>query len=145
MASVPPGKAGSASAVQNTVRQVSTAMGVAVLGAVISFHYRPAIEPTLTRVTEETHRHPDPSVGESIESTVAFAKTLGASGDALRSQATGALATAGTVASALAALAFVLLVAAIWIDDSDWLWQTWGVVAVTALPIAALATPGPCT
>ncbi|WP_017535082.1 MFS transporter [Nocardiopsis alba] len=83
MASVPPGKAGSASAVQNTVRQVSTAMGVAVLGAVISFHYRPAIEPTLTRVTEETHRHPDPSVGESIESTVAFAKTLGASGDAL--------------------------------------------------------------
>lgn len=64
-----------------------------------------------------------------------FFCALGASGDALRTQARGALATAGAVASGLAALAFVLLVAAIWLDDSgaDWLWRTWGVVAVTAL------------
>ena len=60
---------------------------------------------------------------------------LGAAGDALRTQARGPLATAGTVASGLAAFAFVLLVAAIWIDDSDseFLWRAWGVVAITAL------------
>jgi len=60
---------------------------------------------------------------------------LGAAGDALRTQARGALATAGAVASGLAAFAFVLLTLAIWFDDSDseFLWRAWGVVAITAL------------
>ena len=44
---------------------------------------------------------------------------LGAAGDALRTQARGALATAGAVASGLAAFAFALLTLAIWFDDSD--------------------------
>ena len=59
---------------------------------------------------------------------------LGASGDTLRTQTTGALSTAGAVAAALAGLAFALLVAAVWLPgDEEWLWQTWGVAAVTAL------------
>jgi hypothetical protein len=60
---------------------------------------------------------------------------LGAAGDALRTQARGGLATAGAVASGLAAFAFALLTLAIWFDDSgsEFLWRAWGVVAITAL------------
>ncbi|WP_053615254.1 MFS transporter [Nocardiopsis sp. NRRL B-16309] len=88
MSSVPPGKAGAASAVQNTVRQVATAMGVAVLGALISFRYRAGITPELERVaqSEET---PDLApaelheAGESVEATMALARGLGEQGRAL--------------------------------------------------------------
>ncbi len=63
-----------------------------------------------------------------------FFAAVGAAGDALRRDARGPLSTAGAVASALAGLAFVLLVAAIWLgDDRTALWQAWGVSAVTAL------------
>ncbi|WP_190394475.1 MFS transporter [Nocardiopsis quinghaiensis] len=88
MSSVPPGKAGSASAVQNTVRQLGTAMGVAVLGAVISFRYRADITPALERAAErEGAGNPGPEelrpAGESIEATMALARRMGDEGRAL--------------------------------------------------------------
>ncbi|WP_051064661.1 MFS transporter [Nocardiopsis halotolerans] len=87
MSSVPPGRAGAASAVQNTVRQVATAMGVAVLGAVISFRYRAGITPTLETFAREEAEGLDGeelrSAGESIEGTLAIARNLGEEGRAL--------------------------------------------------------------
>ncbi len=79
MASVPKEQAGAASAVQNTVRQVATALGVAVLGAVISMVYRSGIDEHLAGLPEEMRR----SGGESIEGTMAVADRLGESGNAL--------------------------------------------------------------
>lgn len=88
MASVPPGKAGAASAVQNTSRQLGTAMGVAVLSAVLAFYYRARITPTLQefaqgeagdQVSEGQLR----AAGESIEGTLALARSLGDQGRVL--------------------------------------------------------------
>lgn len=120
MSSVPPGKAGAASAVQNTVRQVATAMGVAVLGAVISFRYRSGITPTLEEFArEEQGGRPDAGAlhvaGESIEGTLAFARGAGDAGRALVGPAKEAfmtgLHTAATVSLCfgLVGLAVVLL------------------------------------
>lgn len=105
MSSVPPGKAGAASAVQNTVRQVATAMGVAVLGAVISFNYRSGIAPALDAVAEESDVSPEEqrAAGESIEGTMALARSLGAEGNALVAPAKEAF-LAGLHLAALVAL-----------------------------------------
>ncbi|MFD6952619.1 multidrug MFS transporter [Nocardiopsis sp. TSRI0078] len=104
MSSVPPGRAGAASAVQNTVRQVGTAMGVAVLGAVISFRYRAGITPVLERAAEgEGAADPGElrSAGESIEATMALARRMGEEGRVLVAPAKEAflsgLHTAATV------------------------------------------------
>ncbi|MBR8742061.1 MFS transporter [Nocardiopsis sp. MG754419] len=118
MSSVPPGKAGSASAVQNTVRQVATAMGVAVLGAVISFHYRSAMAPTLDTVAAETDTDPARvrAAGESIEGTMALARELGAQGRALVDPAKEAF-LAGLHLAAMVSLGFGLvglLVVLVW-------------------------------
>ncbi|MFL1379095.1 MFS transporter [Nocardiopsis protaetiae] len=110
VSSVPPGKAGAASAMQNTVRQVATAMGVAVLGAVISFRYRAGITPTLEEVaaTEEgaAAHLSGPGLhaaGESIEATLAVARGLGEAGRVLLAPAKEAF-LAGLHTAALVAL-----------------------------------------
>ncbi|MEE2040331.1 MFS transporter [Nocardiopsis sp. CT-R113] len=113
MSSVPPGKAGSASAVQNTVRQVATAMGVAVLGAVISFRYRSGITPVLDGFAEgegagqlspgELH-----AAGESIEGTLAVARGAGEAGRVLIGPAKEAF-MAGLHTAATVSLCFGLV------------------------------------
>jgi EmrB/QacA subfamily drug resistance transporter len=117
MSSVPPGRAGAASAVQNTVRQVATAMGVAILGAVISFRYRAGITPTLeevadegpTGVTDQRLR----SAGESIEGTLALARSLGEQGRVLVEPAKEAfmsgLHTAATVSLCFGVVGLVVI------------------------------------
>ncbi len=117
MSSVPPGRAGAASAVQNTVRQVATAMGVAILGAVISFRYRAGITPTLeevaaegsTGVTDQRMR----SAGESIEGTLALARSLGEQGRVLVDPAKEAfmsgLHTAATVSLCFGVVGLVVI------------------------------------
>ncbi|WP_051049735.1 MFS transporter [Nocardiopsis ganjiahuensis] len=111
MSSVPPGKAGAASAVQNTVRQVATAMGVAVLGAVISFHYRAGIASALHTVAEESDDVGPGELraaGESVEATLALARSLGPQGDALIEPAKEAFVS-GLHLAALVALCFGLI------------------------------------
>ena len=110
MSSVPPSKAGAASAVQNTVRQIATAMGVAVLGAVISFHYRSAMAPTLRQVADETGTDPGRVrvAGESIEGTMAFARSLGEPGAVLVTPAKEAF-LAGLHLAATVSLGFGLV------------------------------------
>ncbi|WP_328496722.1 MFS transporter [Streptomyces sp. NBC_00414] len=76
MQALPREKAGSASALSNTFRQVGGALGIAVLGSVLSAAYRSGIEDKLPPAA----RH---EAGESIEATLGFAAKLGPKGDAL--------------------------------------------------------------
>ena len=112
MSSVPPGKAGAASAVQNTVRQVATAMGVAVLGAVLSFRYRSTITPVLEEAVEEGGGEPGEgelnAAGESIEATLALARGLGEGGPALVAPAKEAFMS-GLHTAAVVSLCFGVL------------------------------------
>jgi DHA2 family integral membrane protein (MFS transporter) len=79
MQALPREKAGSASALSNTFRQVGGALGIAVLGSVLSTAYRNAIEDELGALPPGA-RH---AAGESIEATLAVADRLGARGEAL--------------------------------------------------------------
>jgi len=79
MQALPREKAGSASALSNTFRQVGGALGIAVLGSVLSTAYRNGIEPHLGLVPAGA-RH---TAGESIEATLGVAAKLGPRGDAL--------------------------------------------------------------
>ncbi|MPY53296.1 MFS transporter [Streptomyces acidicola] len=76
MQALPREKAGSASALSNTFRQLGGALGIAVLGSVLSTAYRSGIEDRLP----PTARH---QAGESIEATLGFAAKLGVKGEAL--------------------------------------------------------------
>jgi hypothetical protein len=59
---------------------------------------------------------------------------FGGAGDALRRQTRGRRVLLGAATTAMAGLAFALLVAACWIDDdSEALWRAWGTTAFLAL------------
>ncbi|MEU3251807.1 MFS transporter [Streptomyces sp. NPDC006997] len=86
MQTLPREKAGSASALSNTFRQVGGALGIAVLGSVLSAAYRTGIEDELAAVPAGA-RH---AAGESIEATLAVADRLGPAGAPLVDSANGA-------------------------------------------------------
>ncbi|MCX2179496.1 MFS transporter [Streptomyces sp. SKN60] len=79
MQSLPREKAGSGSAINNTFRQVGGALGVAVLGSVLSSTYRGEIEGHLGAVPAALRD----TAGESIEATLAVAEKLGPAGRGL--------------------------------------------------------------
>ncbi|WP_329116419.1 MFS transporter [Streptomyces sp. NBC_01465] len=79
MQALPREKAGSASALSNTFRQVGGALGIAVLGSVLSSAYRSGIEDKLGLLPPGL-RH---TAGESIEATLGVAAKLGPKGQAL--------------------------------------------------------------
>ncbi|MFF7184407.1 MFS transporter [Streptomyces sp. NPDC008222] len=79
MQALPREKAGSASALSNTFRQVGGALGIAVLGSVLSTTYRDRIEDKLPLLPAGV-RH---TAGESIEATLGVAAKLGPNGKAL--------------------------------------------------------------
>ncbi|MFG2473459.1 DHA2 family efflux MFS transporter permease subunit [Streptomyces fagopyri] len=79
MQALPREKAGSASALSNVFRQVGGALGIAVLGSVLSSAYRNGIEDKLSLLPPGL-RH---TAGESIEATLGVAAKLGPRGDAL--------------------------------------------------------------
>jgi EmrB/QacA subfamily drug resistance transporter len=86
MQALPREKAGSASALSNTFRQVGGALGIAVLGSVLSATYRDGIQDKLALVPAGV-RH---TAGESIEATLGVAAKLGPNGKALVSPANDA-------------------------------------------------------
>ncbi|MFI2505025.1 DHA2 family efflux MFS transporter permease subunit [Streptomyces sp. NPDC018972] len=86
MQALPREKAGSASALSNTFRQVGGALGLAVLGSVLSTAYRNGVEDELGLLPPGA-RH---AAGESIEATLAVADRLGARGEVLADAADGA-------------------------------------------------------
>ncbi|KNB52840.1 MFS transporter [Streptomyces caatingaensis] len=110
MQSLPREKAGSGSAVNNTFRQIGGALGVAVLGSLLSTTYRDGIAGRLDAVPglPDSARH---AAGESIEGTLAVAERLGPAGKALVGPADDAFlhamhvtALGATVVAALGAL-----------------------------------------
>ncbi|MBT2386554.1 MFS transporter [Streptomyces sp. ISL-11] len=114
MQSLPREKAGSGSAVNNTFRQVGGALGVAVLGSVLSTTYRDGIAGDLDAVPglSASARH---AAGESIEATLGLAEKLGPAGKALVGPANDAFIHAmhvtviGSTAVALLGAAVVAL------------------------------------
>ncbi|WP_281157370.1 MFS transporter [Streptomyces sp. HYC2] len=79
MQALPREKAGSASALSNTFRQVGGALGIAVLGSVLSTAYRSDIEGKLGLLPAGLRD----KAGESIEATLGVAARLGPQGKAL--------------------------------------------------------------
>ncbi|MFJ9429980.1 MFS transporter [Streptomyces sp. NPDC101490] len=111
MQALPREKAGSGSAVNNTFRQVGGALGVAVLGSVLSSTYRGEIEGHLGAVPAALRG----TAGESIEATLAVAQKLGPAGRDLIAPAYDAFLSAmhvTAVASALIGLVGAAVVAA---------------------------------
>ncbi|MFD3524691.1 DHA2 family efflux MFS transporter permease subunit [Streptomyces sp. NPDC058653] len=104
MQALPREKAGSGSAVNNTFRQVGGALGIAVLGSLLSTTYRGEIEGHLGAVPAAARD----TAGESIEATMAVAGKLGPAGGPLISSANDAFLTAMHV-TALGSAAVALI------------------------------------
>ncbi|MFF2012467.1 MFS transporter [Streptomyces sp. NPDC058195] len=110
MQALPREKAGSGSAVNNTFRQVGGALGVAVLGSVLSTVYRGGIEGHLGEVPAGARE----AAGESIEATLGIADRMGPAGAPLIASAHDAFLKAMHVTatgSAAVALLGALVVA----------------------------------
>ncbi|WP_329461207.1 MFS transporter [Streptomyces sp. NBC_01431] len=111
MSSLPREKAGSASAVNNTFRQVGGALGVAVLGSLLSTVYHSGIDSHLAGIPElsEALRR---TAGESVETTLAVAQKLGPAGTALVQPANDAFVHAmhvtATASAGVAALGAIV-------------------------------------
>jgi hypothetical protein len=104
MSSLPREKAGSGSAINNTFRQVGGAIGVAVLGSLMSTLYRDGMKDHLGSLPPSA-RH---TAGESIEATLGVAQKLGPRGQVLVQPANDAFLHAMHVtAAAAAAVAFI--------------------------------------
>ncbi|MFE7132134.1 MFS transporter [Streptomyces sp. NPDC057638] len=108
MQALPREKAGAGSAVSNTFRQVGGALGVAVLGSVLSTRYRAEIEETLRALPLGLRE----TAGESIEATLGVAHSLGPVGEALVSPAQDAFLDAMRL-TALGSAAIALIGAAV--------------------------------
>ncbi|MFF6868861.1 MFS transporter [Streptomyces sp. NPDC085463] len=108
MQALPREKAGSGSAINNTFRQVGGALGVAVLGSVLSSVYRGEIEGHLGGVPAALRA----TAGESVEATLAVAEKLGPAGRGLVAPAHQAFLDAMHV-TAIASAAIALVGAAV--------------------------------
>ncbi|MGW0034988.1 MFS transporter [Streptomyces sp. NPDC003314] len=108
MQALPREKAGSGSAINNTFRQVGGALGVAVLGSVLSSVYRGEIEGHLGGVPAALRA----TAGESVEATLAVAEKLGPAGRDLVAPAHQAFLDAMHV-TAIASAAIALVGAAV--------------------------------
>ncbi|NYI06913.1 MFS transporter [Allostreptomyces psammosilenae] len=104
MAALPREKAGTGSALSSAVRQVGAALGVAVLGTVLSTSYRDGVEAPLAAIPAEL-RH---TAGESIEATLGVAASLGARGQALVEPARAAFVDAMHLTSLVSAAVTLL-------------------------------------
>ncbi|MEE1792461.1 DHA2 family efflux MFS transporter permease subunit [Streptomyces sp. BE308] len=104
MQALPREKAGSGSAINNTFRQVGGALGVAVLGSVLSTVYRGDIEGHLSGVPAGARD----VAGESIEATLGVAAKLGPAGKPLVAAANDAFISAMHV-TALGSAAVALI------------------------------------
>jgi EmrB/QacA subfamily drug resistance transporter len=114
MGSLPAAKAGVGSAVNDTVREVGGALGVAVLGSVLASQYTGAISPATTALPADAAQ----VAGDSLGGAVVVAQQLGGSTGAAVLHAAQAAYIDGfglalTIAAAVAAAGAV--VAAIWL------------------------------
>ncbi|MET8251571.1 MFS transporter [Micromonospora sp. NPDC005197] len=117
MSALPREKAGVGSAVSNTVRQVAGALGVAVLGSVLSAVYRSDVGDALTGLPAQAQD----AANESISGAYAAAAKLGPAAPTLISAANDAFVTAMHWAAALSAVVAALgvLVVLRWMPGRD--------------------------
>jgi MFS transporter, DHA2 family, multidrug resistance protein len=127
MASVPREKAGEGSAISNTVRQVGGALGVAVLGSILTSAYRSRITPVLDSVPQlRSQPGTVKDLSGSITATQAFVEKVGPRADALLGPSKDAfvqamhLAVAGSVVMGALGTAIALL----WLPGRNPLAQT---------------------
>lgn len=100
LASVPREKAGVGSALNNTMRQLGGALGVAVLGAVLSISYRNDVMPALNVLPEDIRG----TAADSLGATLLAAEEVGPQAvDAVREPAVAAFVNGLHVASFIAA------------------------------------------
>jgi EmrB/QacA subfamily drug resistance transporter len=100
MGSVPREKAGVGSAMNNTMRQIGGALGVAVLGSVLASQYRDGVSPVLSTLPASLRE----GAGESLGSTLATAAEIGPDAvAAVRNVAFGAFLDGMHLAAFLAA------------------------------------------
>ncbi|MGI8681017.1 MAG: DHA2 family efflux MFS transporter permease subunit [Mycobacteriales bacterium] len=113
MSTLPRERAGAGSAVNNTVRQVGGALGVAILGSILSASYRSAIEPHLGVLPPALRN----SAGESLGGTLRVVEQVGGGSGGLVAAAKAAYIHALHAASLGSALvAFIgLLVVLRWL------------------------------
>ena len=109
MSSLPREKAGVGSAISNTVRQVGGALGVAVLGSVLSQVYRNGMEGPLAPLPEAARE----AASESLAATYAVADSSGPAGAALLGPANAAFVDAMHWAAGGSAIVALLGVAAV--------------------------------
>ncbi len=107
----PPARSGAGSAVQNTLRQVGGALGIAVISSVVAMIYSDRIAPALSTLPPDVAGTAEDSVGATYE----VAKQIGGNAaDALRTAGAeaflGSLRWGALISAALAALALVLIV-----------------------------------
>ncbi|MDS1269529.1 MFS transporter [Lipingzhangella sp. LS1_29] len=103
MSTVPRHEAGAASAMQNTARQVAVALGVAVLGSVVSLVYRGQISEHLDVLPQ----HAQADAASSIEETLGTARALGLEAELVQPAKDAFLA--GMHTSALCSLVVALI------------------------------------
>ena len=109
ISSVPREKAGVGSAVNNTIRQIGGALGVAVLGSVLSGVYRGQIEDKLGALPPDARA----AAAESVSATYTAAERAGAAGAGLIEPANHAFVLAMHWAAAGSAVAAVLATLAV--------------------------------
>jgi MFS family permease len=109
MASLPREKAGVGSAIQNTVRQVGGALGVAVLGALLSAVYRGEVAPALAGLPPAARS----VAGESLAGAYGVAAQAGPAGEMVTAAADQAFVTAMHLAAAGSAFVALLSIAVV--------------------------------
>jgi MFS family permease len=103
MSVLPREQAGSGSAINNIARQVAVALGVAVLGSLVSSIYRSGMKPHLTALPERVRD----AAGADIGTTTGVAEKFGPAGRALLPPAHDSFVHAMHITSAIsAAVAF---------------------------------------
>ncbi len=129
MSVIPRERAGSASALTNTARQVSGALGVAVLGSILAQAYRGRIDPHLAGLPAQAHN----LAAGSITGGQTVASHLGSAGHALAGYADGAFVSAMHITTLFSAAITLLgvVVVMIWMPGRD----AGGAAAVPALAV----------
>ena len=112
MAALPREQAGSGSGINSTARQIAEALGVAVLGSILTAGYRTRMSPHLEFLSPALRT----SATESIGATMAVAQHLGAAGAQLAAPARAAFISAMhiTLAAAVAVAVFGAVVVFAW-------------------------------
>jgi MFS transporter, DHA2 family, integral membrane protein len=109
MTSLPVAKAGVGSAVNDTSREVGGALGIAVLGSIVSSLYRSGLDPT-AGVPAGSLATAERSVGAAVQEAARLGGPAGAAlADAARAAYTDAMGTAAMVAAAVTLLAIALV------------------------------------